>query len=132
MFTKFKRKDSKGFIQLAGIDQRKIITERIKEEIYTKFKGRCNITKVKLFEKLPSKYFYKRVLEATYDHRIPLTKGGKDNISNLQLTSVLANAEKNNLCNNCHGKDCKFCALAFPEKSEIIQMNGQNISYFGK
>ena len=120
------------FIKLVGTDLRKLLTQDVKAKLYTDFKGRCNITQIKLFEKLPLRFFFKRGLEATYDHRVPLSRGGKDKIENIQLISIYANNEKNRLCNMCTSLDCKHCALAFPEKTNIIQANGQDIHSFKK
>lgn len=65
-----------------------------------------------------------------YDHRIPLFKGGSNDITNYQIISKLANKEKNKICNGCMVDDCENCALAFPEKTLIILPNKQDLRTF--
>jgi hypothetical protein len=127
LFAHLGTTNSAKFISLAVSEYRKSLTKKQQDEIYNKFGGRCSITKISLHKKLPGNYFYKHSLLATYNHRIPISKGGTNESSNWQLLSVLANEEKNKICNICDKNLCKECALAYPEKYDIIQMNGQNI-----
>jgi hypothetical protein len=93
--------------------------------------SRCNITGIKLTNKLPANSFFKNLQIMQFDHRIPLFKGGDGNPNspeNWQLLSELANREKNKLCNICKQEECIKCALAYPEKSKIIGSNDQDIS----
>ncbi len=126
----FCRTDTKDdeYICLAAFQGADAVSESIKKEIYAKFEGRCNITGLKLYEKTPSgQIFLKHVLTPAYDHRRPKSKNGKDEKPNYQLISTLANNEKNKICNSCNGKDCERCALAYPEKFNIILPTNQNI-----
>ena len=41
--------------------------------------------------------------------------------------SEYANREKNKICKTCNEEDCSNCALAFPEKNNIIKPSGQNL-----
>lgn len=127
LFNVFKGADSNKFLNLSPAYTRSNLTEKEKDGIYQKFNGTCNITGLKVFKKLEGSKFFKHALLATYDHRRPLSKGGSDELSNIQLISQLANDEKNKICNVCDGKKCEQCALAYPEKFDIIIPTGQNI-----
>ena len=125
----FRQFPEPGVLQL-GTRTRLNPSPQLKEELKKKFKMRCNITGIKLYEKLPSKRFLKNLQIIQYDHRVPLSKGGSEDPNdpaNWQLLSELTNREKNKMCNSCTSIKCKECALAFPENSSIIQANGQNI-----
>ncbi|MBS7657225.1 hypothetical protein KEJ33_04800 [Candidatus Bathyarchaeota archaeon] len=119
-------KDGK-FIVLAR-DTREPLSPKDRKEIYQKFKGRCNITGVKVYNKIKGNKFLKSLMLASYDHRRPLSKRGSNELDNWQLLSKLANDEKNKICNTCDGIRCEQCALAYPEKFNIIQPNNQDIS----
>ena len=119
---------SDKFISLALPEYRGILSRKQRDVIYNKFKGRCNITGFKLYRKSRDIHlFCKSLIRPTYDHRIPVSKGGTDKLENWQLLSVFVNAEKNKICNICNKNDCEKCALAYPERSDIIQANGQSI-----
>lgn len=130
LFNNYYGKRIIGCITLSVLDLRKVLSDEVKDRIFKKHKGKCNITNISLYQNLPQAHFFKSGLLATYDHRIPISKGGKDIESNLQLLSVLANNEKNKICNKCVSGKCNKCALAFPERFDLILMNGQNISVF--
>lgn len=110
-------------------------TERLKAEIRRNFDNKCNITGIKLVTNITGQAFLKSSQIISYDHRIPLSKGGAgeiDNLDNWQLLSELANREKNNICNICINPSCCECALAYPEKYNIIIANRQNINNLKK
>lgn len=71
--------------------------------------------------------FMKSYQVASYDHRIPLSKGGEDSLDNMQLVSEMVNEEKMRICNGCLNVKCEECVLAFPEEYDVIQANQQNI-----
>lgn len=116
------------FIQLAPMDTRKVLSSKERDEIYKKFEGRCNITGIKVYNEIKGNKFLKSLMLASYDHRRPLSKRGSNELYNWQLLSKLANDEKNKICNTCDGSRCEQCALAYPEKFNIIQANNQDIS----
>ncbi len=116
------------FIRLAPMDTRELLSSRNRKEIYKNFKGRCNITGIKVYNKIRGNKFLKSLMLASYDHRRPLSKRGSNELYNWQLLSKLANDEKNKICNTCDGIRCEQCALAYPEKFNIIQPNNQDIS----
>lgn len=132
LFNKFDTIDPDEFIQLSRLNHRKTLTKEQRDIIFTNFNGRCNITRIKLHRKLSGRHFFKSALLANYDHRVPLSRGGKDELNNMHLISQLANDEKNRICNNCRDGDCRYCALAYPEKYSIIQANGQRIDELRK
>jgi len=116
------------FIQLSPRDTRGLLSQRDEKNIYEKFKGRCNITGIKVYNEIRGNKFLKNLMLARYDHRRPLSKGGSNELYNWQLLSKLANDEKNKICNTCDGIRCEQCALAYPEKFNVIQPNNQDIS----
>ena len=106
----------------------------IKNMLLERSKSRCEITGYKLSTKnqLREKniIFLSKMLEIVFDHRIPLFKGGSDdsdNIKNWQILSWYVNNEKNKICKNCYENDCYKCALAFPEKTNLVKPINQNL-----
>ena len=129
LFKYYGHKESNEFISLALPDYRGTLNEQQLNDIYNKSKGKCNITGIKLSRELKGIHFFcKSLVRATYDHRKPISKSGTDESGNWQLLSVFVNAEKNKICNICNKNNCEKCALAYPEKFDIIQANNQNIS----
>ncbi|MBS3056911.1 MAG: hypothetical protein J4473_05775 [Candidatus Aenigmarchaeota archaeon] len=127
LFRFFKSDDPDKFMTLSVPHLRKSLSYIDQDKIYEKFRGRCNITGIKVYNHLQGNYFFKHLLMASYDHRRPISKGGSNDLSNWQLVSKLANDEKNKICNICNGKKCEQCALAYPEKYNTIQPNNQKI-----
>ncbi len=127
LFEVYRDKNSKKFLSLSG-SLRKNLSKEQQNNLYKSFDGKCNITGIKLHQNLKGSYFFKHCLMASYDHRRPISKKGTNELSNWQLISKLANDEKNKICNICDGKNCEKCALAHPEKFNIIQFNKQDIS----
>jgi hypothetical protein len=94
----------------------------------------CAITGYKLFkaDKLKKEKisFLSKMLELIFDHRVPIFKGGSDDstkIDNWQILSWYVNNEKNKVCKNCYEENCNNCALAYPEKINIIKPTGQSL-----
>ena len=94
------------FVCLAiAMQSRGTLSPEFKEKIYEKFKGRCNITGLKVYDNVQGSKFLKHLIVASYDHRRPVSKGGSDDERNFQLICELANSEKNKICNACDGKN---------------------------
>jgi hypothetical protein len=128
LFKYYGHKDSKQYISLSIPEYRGGLTNEIKDIIFEKFNGKCNITGIKLNRKLQGiHYFGKSLVTARYDHRKPVSKNGTEDLENFQLLSDYLNSEKNKICNICAKNNCEVCALAYPEKYDIIQANEQNI-----
>jgi len=116
------------FVCLAiAMQSRGNLSSELKAKIFDKFKGRCNITGMKVYDNIEGNKFMKGLMSAAYDHRRPISKNGSDKEDNLQLISELANKEKNKICNACDGRKCEQCALAYPEHFDVIIPTGQNI-----
>lgn len=130
LFTSFK--DQYGEEICISFHERLNPTSILKRDIKRKFDSKCNITGIKVYDKLANIYFLKNLQITSYDHRIPLFKGdcNQTDIRSWQLLSELVNREKNKLCNACLEPNCKVCALAFPEEYDKIICNGQDISKF--
>lgn len=114
------------FVILAS-SLRKNLSKKDQELVYKKFKGRCNLTGFRIYKSLKGKLFFKHALMDAYDHRRPLSKKGTNELNNWQLISKFANDEKNKICNICDGRDCEKCALAYPEKFDIIIPTRQSL-----
>lgn len=129
LFKYYGHTSSDKFTLLSLPEYRGTISNQLQDDIFNKFEGKCNITGFKLSRKLKGVHFFaKSLVRATYDHRRPISKGGTDDLENLQLLSVFVNAEKNKICNVCNKNICEKCALAYPEEFSIIQANNQDIS----
>ncbi len=129
LFKYYGHISSDKFISLSVPEYRNALTEQQQDEIYNKFKERCNITGIELNRQLIDIHFFcKSLVQGVYDHRRPISKGGTNELENWQLLSVYVNTEKNKICNICNKNACEKCALAFPEKFDIIQANNQDIS----
>lgn len=129
LFKYYGHISSDEFISLSVPQYRVALNNQQQDDIYNKFKGKCNITGIKLGRQLTGIHFFcKSLVQPTYDHRRPISKGGTDELENWQLLSVFVNAEKNKICNVCNRNTCEKCALAYPEKFDIIQANNQNIN----
>lgn len=129
IFDRFHPEHSDEFIKLTLSNARGSLSGRDKEEIYNKFKGKCNLTGIRLLPNRPSQtLFMKNFIIPAYDHRIPLFVGGEDSVDNIQLVSEQANQEKRKICISCKNIKCEGCALAFPEDYSIIMANSQDIT----
>lgn len=130
IFQHWDHKRSDEFLKFSPAYYRSSLNKDQKNELYEKFKGKCNITGIKVHKKLKGNFFCSQLLTASYDHRIPVSRGGSNEFENWQLISVYMNREKNKICNSCTKISCNICALAFPEKYNVIQANSQDISLF--
>lgn len=128
IFNQFHPPDSNVFITLYSQNARSSLSEIDKQKLFKDFKGRCNITHVPLLYTRPAHNLFMKIYQiASYDHRIPLSKGGEDSLENMQLVSEAVNLEKMRICNSCLNVKCEECALAYPEDYDVIQANQQNI-----
>ena len=103
----------------------------VKKLLRGKQKDRCNISNFVLSEKVKKRSFMSTALRLVYDHRVPLSEEGDadpNKIDNWQIISEYVNNEKLKLCVSCIKKTCSKCALAYPEKENIIISNDQDIS----
>lgn len=58
---------------------------------------------------------FSKTRKISYDHRVPLIKGGQGSIENFQIICHECNNQKRSQCRHCE-LDCNKCFLAFPEK----------------
>lgn len=131
LFKIYRNHNLDEFLMLSPLHLRVNLSKEDKNKMYQMFKGMCNITGIKLYKKIPKgAIFLKHFSLLTYDHRRPLSKGGSNEPYNWQLISKLVNDEKNKICNICEGIKCEECALAYPEKYNIIQPTKQDIKGF--
>lgn len=117
-------------IKLWPLDNREHLSRTEQKKIFEEFSGRCNITGVGLKEntEFGDVVFMKNAMTLTFDHRKPLSKGGTNQEHNYQLLSKMANDEKNKICNSCSDPKCDMCALAYPERVNLIYPTNQDIS----
>lgn len=59
------------------------------------------------------------IRKMSYDHRIPLIKGGQGTIENFQIICHECNNQKRSQCRHCD-LDCNICFLAFPETANPV------------
>ena len=72
---------------------------------------------------------FDKVRKISYDHRVPLIKGGQGVIENFQIICHECNNQKRSQCRHCE-LDCNKCFLAFPEKyPPAILLQLDNILY---
>lgn len=88
---------------------------------------KCNILGIPLYKDKHRK-FLENFRKVAIDHRRPLRNGGVDKIENLQLLSYYVNERKNQICAICSDTKCEKCALAYPEKFQIIYPTSENIN----
>ena len=70
----------------------------------------------------------------SYDHRIPLIKGGQGTKENFQIICHECNNQKRSQCRHCD-LNCKKCFLAFPENilpAIFIQLDNELIKKLNK
>lgn len=95
-------------------------------------RGLCNIcgSRVLPLKDIASTTFSKDRVKMRWDHRIPVEKGGGSSDQNYQLLCFYCNKCKWQICNICSDGPlgCQSCALAFPEKTNIIYPTDENIS----
>ncbi|MBO1066191.1 MULTISPECIES: HNH endonuclease [Nostocales] len=60
------------------------------------------------------------------DHKIPRTRGGSDNLDNLQALCSECNLFKRLSCRNCI-LDCQICGWAFPDKFAPLRLSNHDL-----
>jgi 5-methylcytosine-specific restriction endonuclease McrA len=86
------------------------VTTKIKEELFINYNNQCNFCGDPGTKKIQA------------DHRIPVIRGGKNNIENLQPLCSHCNIIKRNSCSGCED-NCQNCSLAYPEKYSSKDLN---------
>lgn len=73
--------------------------------------------------------FFRDRVRQTFDHRVPVEKGGDSTPENFQALCFACNKSKWQICNICDLPNCsENCALAFPENSNIVAPTGEDIT----
>jgi hypothetical protein len=70
------------FLQLSPSDTRESLSSNDRTGIYERFGGKCNITGIKVYDTIEGSKFFKSLILARYDHRIPLSKRGSNDLDN--------------------------------------------------
>ena len=89
------------------VSSRKNITKTKKASLFRKNKYKCNVCG----KRCPS-----GTLGLQADHKIPLSRGGTNDIKNYQPLCNHCNAIKRTSCTGCM-EDCNNCHWAFPERT---------------
>lgn len=100
-------------------------------EIIKSQDGLCNFCGAVLRprSKITKTTFAKDRVRVVIDHRVPVEKGGNSTLANYQAICFYCNKCKWQICNICPIADCSSnCALANPEKSNIIAPTKEDIS----
>lgn len=66
----------------------------------------------------------------SFDHRVPLLRGGSGSIDNFQLVCYECNNQKRVQCKSCE-LDCQRCFLAFPDKLPkgiLLQLSSKSLA----
>ena len=100
-----------------------------KQKILQKQNYRCNICGAILKESknISSHTFSKDRVVLEFDHRIPIDKGGKNQIENYQALCHYCNKCKRQMCFICNSECSENCCLVSPEKSSIILATNEDI-----
>lgn len=117
-----------------GKTTRRQPSKEVVKKMLERSNQKCEITGYKVFSEKELKEknysFLSKMLTIVYDHKVPLFKNGSDDpksLDNWQIISWYANNEKNKVCKSCDEKNCDDCALAYPEKNNIIKPTKQNL-----
>lgn len=86
---------------------RKNVTKTQKNQLFKENKYKCNVC---------SKICPSGSVGLQADHKVPLSRGGENNITNYQPLCNHCNAIKRSACAGCL-EDCQNCHWAFPEKT---------------
>lgn len=101
-----------------------------KQSILTAQTYRCNICGAILKETsaIAPHTFAKDRVRVEFDHRIPVDRGGENNINNIQALCHYCNKCKRQMCFVCTLSECSpSCALVYPEYEEVVLATGENI-----
>ena len=101
-----------------------------KEHILLVQSYRCNICGafLKPSSQISPHTFAKDRVRIEFDHRIPIDRGGKNSIENLQALCHYCNKCKRQMCFVCHLESCSpNCALVYPEHENFVLATGENI-----
>lgn len=93
--------------------------------------GYCNICGALLKDstQISPHTFAKDRVRVEFDHRIPIDRGGKNTLSNIQALCHYCNKCKRQMCFVCPYESCSSqCALVHPELNKIILATGEDIS----
>lgn len=102
-----------------------------KQTILTQQRGRCNFCGSLLRDgsQISLHTFAKDRVRLEFDHRIPIDRGGKNSIHNIQALCHYCNKCKRQMCFVCTLEHCsEDCALVNPESKEIVLATGERIS----
>ena len=91
-------------------NRRNYLTQSEKLGLFNRYNYRCQICNIVVDGGI-------RGLQA--DHRIPLSRGGRDDKSNWQPLCNECNVSKKSACRNC-SKDCRQCIWAYPEMGKVF------------
>lgn len=109
--------------------QRIQLSESEKKEIREKQKYKCNLCGSLLIQgSVQAHIFAKDRKREEFDHRIPIERGGDNNIDNFQALCHYCNKSKRQICFICDKKCSLECALASPEKHKVILATSEDIS----
>ncbi|ONI47060.1 hypothetical protein AN644_01785 [Candidatus Epulonipiscium fishelsonii] len=106
------------------------LSNKIKSEVLNLQNCKCNICGAGLKNgNLPPHIFSKDRVKLEFDHRVPIDRGGKTSIENIQALCHYCNKSKRQICFICNINPCSFdCALVSPETSYIVTPTNEDIS----
>ncbi len=111
-------------------NQRVQISSNEKRIVLRRQNNRCNIcgSLLKESKEIPVHAFSKDRVKLEFDHRIPIDRGGKNKVSNIQALCHYCNKCKRQMCFLCDKKRCSHhCALVHPENKRIVIATKEDI-----
>lgn len=115
-------------------DSAKSIREQLgsseKEFILQRQNHRCNFcgAVLKKTSEIRPHTFAKDRVSMEFDHKIPIDRGGTNDLSNYQVLCHYCNKCKRQMCFVCREKCSTKCALVNPQTSSIVLATGEDIS----
>ena len=125
-----RKADHETLFNESGKTIREQLSKETQDEILKRQSGRCNFFFffLRRNQDIHPHTFAKDRVTMEFDHRIPVDRGGKSDISNYQALCHYCNKCKRQICFICKEKCCDQCALVSPETSSTILPTGENIS----
>ncbi|KGM94334.1 HNH endonuclease [Clostridium botulinum] len=101
-----------------------------KQIILTRQDHKCNLcsSTIKPSSQIQPHTYAKDRVSQEFDHRIPIDRGGANDIENYQALCHYCNKCKRQMCFICTQECSNECCLVSPETSEIVLATNENIS----
>ena len=122
--------DHEMLFQVNAKSTRIQLKSREKDIILSRQSHRCNICGAILKDSraMLAHTFAKDRVSVEIDHRIPVDRGGTNNMENMQALCHYCNKCKRQMCFICNHNACSIsCALVYPEYNDVVLATMENI-----